>query len=79
MIKERRHYPLRIWVWKVLCALGLAAVAIGIVGGWALIAAGVPAITVSLARLHVALDRRRAGVVLQPLPLDRTPLANDRW
>ena len=60
MGNERRHYPVSIYALTVLCTLGLAAVALGVADGWALIAAGVTAITVSLARLHVILNRRRA-------------------
>lgn len=70
MAKERSHYPVPIYVLTVICALGLAAVAVGIVDGWILTAAGAMAITASLARLHVVLDRRRVGVGLKPLPLD---------
>ena len=60
MVKERRHYPLTIYILVLLCALGLASVAVGIADGWGLIAAGVAAISVSLARLYVILQRRRA-------------------
>ena len=67
---ERSHYPVAIYVLTVICALGLACVAVGIADGWVLIAAGVTAISASLARLHVILDRRRAAVGLRPLPLD---------
>ncbi|HEY5189909.1 MAG TPA: hypothetical protein VII87_12790 [Solirubrobacteraceae bacterium] len=67
MVKLRRHYPVAVYALTVLCALGLACVAIGIADGWVLIAPGVAAITVSLARLHVILDRRRAGVDLPPI------------
>jgi Protein of unknown function (DUF3093) len=70
MAKERRHYPWTIYVLTVLCALGLTSVAIGIADGWVLIAAGGAAIAVSLARLHVILDRRRVRVGPRPLPLD---------
>jgi hypothetical protein len=75
MAKERRHYPFVIYVLTVLCALGLASAALGIADGWALIAAGVVAITVSLAGLHVILHRRRAHVGPRPLPLDRGALS----
>jgi hypothetical protein len=69
MAKERSHYPGATYVLTVLCALGLASVAVGIADGWVLIAAGATAITGSLTRLHVILDRRRARVGLTPLPL----------
>ena len=75
MVKERRHYPFRVYVLTVLCALGLASVATGIADGWVLIAAGGAAVTVSLARLYVVLHRRRAAVGPRPLPLDRAPLS----
>lgn len=75
MVKERRHYPFTVYLLTVLCGLGVASVAVGIADGWMLIAAGVAAIVVSLARLHVVLDRRRAAVGLRPLPLDRAPLS----
>ena len=78
MSKTRRHYPLTIYVLTLLCALGLASVALGIADGWVLIAAGGAAITVSLVRLHVILDRRRAGVGPKPLPLNRASLPKDR-
>lgn len=78
MAKERSHYPVAIYVLTVLCALGLASVAVGIADGWVLIAAGATAITASLARLHVILDRRRAGVGLRPLPLDGPTLPKRR-
>jgi len=71
MAKERYHYPVMIYVLTVLCALGLACVALGIADGWVLIAAGATVIIASLVRLHVILDRRRVGVGLRPLPLDR--------
>jgi hypothetical protein len=70
VVRMRRHYPVMPYALTVLCALGLASVALGIVDGWALTAAGVAAITVSLVRLHVILDRRRAAVGVTPLPLD---------
>ena len=70
MAKERYHYPVTIYVLTVLCALGLACVALGIADGWVLIAAGETVIMASLVRLHVILDRRRVGVGLRPLPLD---------
>ncbi len=60
MARERRHYPVVVYLLTVVCALGLAAVALGIVDGWVPIAAGVAAISVALARLHVILQRRRA-------------------
>jgi hypothetical protein len=68
--EERRHYPLTTYVLAVLCALGMASVAIGIADGWLLIAAGVAATGASLARLHVILHRRRAEVAsaLRPHP-----------
>jgi hypothetical protein len=78
MAKERRHYPFAIYVLTVLCALGLASVAIGIADGWVLIAGGVAAITVSLTRLHVTLHCRRAAVAPKPLPLDHAPLSKGR-
>jgi hypothetical protein len=78
MATERSHYPVAIYVLTVVCALGLACVAIGIADGWVLIAAGAMTITASLARLHVILDRRRAGGGLRPLPLDRGALAKRR-
>jgi predicted GH43/DUF377 family glycosyl hydrolase len=65
MAKERSHYPVAIYVLTVVCALGLASVAVGIEDGWVLTAAGATAITAALARLHVVLDRRRPGVVLK--------------
>jgi hypothetical protein len=61
MAGPRQHYPVTSYVLVLLCALGLAAVAIGIADGWLLIATGVPALVVSLARLHVTLQRRRPG------------------
>jgi hypothetical protein len=70
MAKPRAHYPAAIYGLTVVCALGLACVALGIVDGWLLIAAGVTAIAVSLVRLHVILDRRRAGVDLRQLSLE---------
>ena len=79
MAKQRPHYPFTIYVLAVLCALGLASVAIGIADGWVLIGAGVAAMSVSLARLHVILHRRRAGVDASPLPLDRARLPKGRW
>jgi hypothetical protein len=78
MAKKRRHYPFTIYVLTVLCALGLASVAIGIADGWILIAAGVAAITVSLARLHLILHRRRPGVGVRPLPVDHGRLMKRR-
>ena len=77
MAKERRHYPLTIYVLTVLCALGLASVAIGIADGWVLIAAGGATIAISLARLHVILDRRRAGAGPGLLPVDRGALPKE--
>jgi hypothetical protein len=78
MAKEQRHYPVTIYALTVLCALGLASVALGIGDGWVLIAAGVAAIIISLARLHVILDRRRTGMGLGPLPFDATPMPKRR-
>ncbi len=78
MVKERRHDPLAIFVWTVLCALGLAALALGIADGWVLVASGVAALSVSLVRLHVLLQRRRAAVGMTPLPLSRAPVPTDR-
>jgi hypothetical protein len=34
MAKARRHYPVAIYVLTLVCALGLAAVAVGIADGW---------------------------------------------
>ncbi len=65
MTKPRNHYPITTYAFAVVCALGLASVAVGIADGWILIAVGVTAISVSLARLHVILDRRRAGIDLR--------------
>jgi hypothetical protein len=70
MAKERYHDPVTVYVLTVLCALGLACVAVGIADGWVLIAAGATVIVASLVRLHVILDRRRIRVGLRPLPLD---------
>jgi hypothetical protein len=56
MAKARAHYPVTIYGLALLCALGLAAVALGIADGGVLVAAGVTAISVSLGRLHVILD-----------------------
>jgi hypothetical protein len=70
MANERYHYPVMVYVLTVLCALGLASVALGIADGWVLVATGATAIIASLVRLHVLLDRRRLGVGLRPLPLD---------
>lgn len=70
MAKDRYHYPVTVYVLTVLCAVGLACVALGIADGWVLIAAGATVIVVSLVRLHVILDRRRVGEGLTPLPLD---------
>lgn len=70
MVKVRTHYPVAIYGLTLLCALGVASVALGIVDGWILIAAGVTAISVSLVRLHLILDRRRAAVGLRLRPLD---------
>jgi hypothetical protein len=61
--KERRHYPFMIYILTVLCALGLASIALAIADGWVLIAAGAVATTVSLGRLHVILQLRQAEVV----------------
>jgi hypothetical protein len=77
MAEERHQYPGTICVLTVLCALGLACVAIGIADGWVFIAVGVAAIAVSLVRLHVILDRRRTGVGPKPLPLDRAAARKD--
>jgi len=73
MTKTRSHYPITIYALTVICALGLASVALGIADGWVLIAGGVTAISASLARLHVILDRRRAGVDFGLLPVDAPP------
>jgi hypothetical protein len=70
MATERYHYPVTVYVLTVLCALGLACVALGVADGWVLIAAGAAVIITSLVCLHVILDRRRMGVGLRPLPLD---------
>jgi hypothetical protein len=70
MAKDRYHYPVTVYVLTVLCAGGLACVALGIADGWVLIAAGATVIVVSLVRLHVILDRRRVGEGLRRLPLD---------
>jgi hypothetical protein len=78
MATERSHYPVAIYVLTVLCALGLACVAVGIADGWVLIAAGTASISASLARLHVILDRRRASLGLTPLPLDGPALPKRR-
>lgn len=78
MAEERRHYPLAVYALAVLCALGLASVAIGIADGWTLVAAGVAAMSVSLGRLHVILHRRRAGVAAMPLPLNRASVPTAR-
>lgn len=64
MAKERYDYPVAIYVLTVLCALGLACVALAIADGWVLIATGAMVIMASLVRLHVILDRRRVGVGL---------------
>jgi len=74
----RAHYPFRVYAWGALCALGVAAVAIGIADGWLLVALGVVAIVVSLLRLHVTLDRRRCGPGMSPLPLARGPMPKRR-
>jgi hypothetical protein len=73
MTKTRSHYPITIYALTVICALGLASVALGNADGWVLIAGGVTAISVSLARLHVILDRRRARVDFRLLPVDAPP------
>jgi heme A synthase len=78
MAKEHSHYPVAIYVLTVVCALGLASVALGIADGWVLIAAGAAAITASLTRLHVVLARRRAGAGLRPLPLGGRTLPKRR-
>jgi hypothetical protein len=79
MAMDRRHYPFAVYVLTVLCALGLASVAMGIADGWVLIAAGVAAIGGSLTRIHVILHRRRATVGPRPLPVERGPLPKGRW
>jgi hypothetical protein len=73
MADEKRSYPLQIYVLAGLCGLGLASLAVGVADGWVLIAAGAAAIAISLARLHVMLDRRRGRAVPRPPPLDRAP------
>jgi hypothetical protein len=78
MAKERSHYPVTIYVLTVVCALGLASVAVGIADGWVLTAAGATAIVASLARLHVVLNRRRVGSGLKPLPIDGPTLPKRR-
>lgn len=78
MATARSHYPVATYLLTVLCALGLASIAVGIADGWVLIAAGATAIITSLARLHVILDRRRAAVGLRPLPLDGPTLPKRR-
>lgn len=78
MARKRCHYPVAIYVWTVLCALGLASVALGIADGWALIAGGVAAISISLVRLHVILNRKRGRIGSRPLPLHGTPLSKRR-
>jgi hypothetical protein len=74
MAKEHSHYPVATYLLTVLCALGLASVAVGIADGWVLIAAGAIAIIASLTRLHVILEGRRAAAGLRPLPLDSPTL-----
>jgi hypothetical protein len=76
--KTRTYYPVTIYGLTLICALGLASVALGIADGWVLIAAGVTAISVSLARLHVILDRRRARVDPRLLPLEGPPAPRNR-
>ena len=66
MARERRHYPVTIYPLAVLAALGLVSVVVGLADGWVPIAGGVPAVVVSLARLHVILHRRRAVVAASP-------------
>jgi hypothetical protein len=78
MAKEHSHCPVAIYVLTVVCALGLASVALGIADGWVLIAAGAAAITASLTRLYVVLARRRAGAELKPLPLGGPTLPERR-
>lgn len=73
MAKTRTHYPVTSHGLTLVCALGLASVALGIADGWALIAAGVTAISVSLVRLHVILDRRRTRVDPSLLTLEGAP------
>ena len=76
--QARRHYPLSVYALTVVCGLGLASIALGIADGWVLIAGGVTALTLSLARLHVVLDCRRARVDLRPLPLHGPPVPRRR-
>jgi hypothetical protein len=71
--RTRTHYPVTIYGLTLVCALGLASVALGIADGWVLIAAGVTAVSVSLVRLHVILDRRRVRVDPRLLPLECAP------
>jgi len=78
MAKARTNYPVTIYGLTLLCALGLASIALGIADGGVLIAAGVTAISVSLIRLHVILDRRRTGVDLRLRPLDGPPAPRHR-
>jgi hypothetical protein len=76
--KTRTHYPVTIYGLTLVCALGLASVALGIADGWVLIAAGVTAISVSLVRLHAILDRRRVRVDPRLLPLEGLPAPRNR-
>jgi hypothetical protein len=78
MVAERRHYPFAVYGWVVLCALGVASIALGIADGWLLVASGSAALGVSLSRLHVLLQRRRAAVGVAPRPLSRTPYSTHR-
>lgn len=78
MVKVRTHYSVTIYGLTLVCALGLASVALGVADGWVLIAAGVMAISVSQVRLHVILDRRRAGADLTVRPLDGPPAPRHR-
>ena len=78
MVKVRTHYPVVIYGLTLVCALGLASLALGIADGWVLIAAGMTAISVSLVGLHLILDRRRAGVDLRPRPFDSPPAPRHR-
>ena len=56
--KTRTHYPVTIYGLTLVCALGLASVALGIADGWVLIATGVTALSVPLVRLAAS---RRPG------------------
>jgi hypothetical protein len=76
--KQRSYYPAGVYALTVLCALGLASVALGVADGWVLIAAGVSAIAVSLVYLHLILERRRPAVALRPLSDDGLSSPNGR-